>query len=35
VDEVSEGVLGTGGEVFFHGSGDLDVHQGTAAVLRP
>jgi hypothetical protein len=26
--------MDTGGEVFFYGSGDLDVHQRIAAVLR-
>src|SRR5262249_43098135 len=34
VDEVIERVMGTGGEVFFYGPGDLDVHQKIAAVLR-
>jgi hypothetical protein len=35
VDEIVERVMGTGGEVFFYGPGDLDVHQKIAAVLRP
>jgi hypothetical protein len=34
VDETIERVMDTGGEVFFYGSGDLDVHQKIAAVLR-
>jgi Bacterial archaeo-eukaryotic release factor family 3 len=34
VDEVIERVMETGGEVFFYPSGDLDVHQRIAAVLR-
>lgn len=34
VDEAIERVMATGGEVFFYGSGDLDVHQRIAAVLR-
>jgi hypothetical protein len=34
VDEVIERVMDTGGEVFFYGPGDLDVHQKIAAVLR-
>jgi hypothetical protein len=34
VDVVIERVMDTGGEVFFYGSGDLDVHQKIAAVLR-
>ncbi len=34
VDEVIERVMDTGGEVFFYASGDLDVHQKIAAVLR-
>jgi hypothetical protein len=34
VDEAIERVMGTGGEVFFYGSGDLDGHQRIAAVLR-
>jgi len=33
-DEVIERVMDTGGEVFFYASGDLDVHQRIAAVLR-
>lgn len=34
VDEVIERVMQTGGEVFFYGTGDLDIHQRIAAVLR-
>lgn len=34
VDEVIERVMQTGGEVFFYAAGDLDIHQGIAAVLR-
>jgi hypothetical protein len=34
VDETIERVMDTGGEVFFYGPGDLDVHQKIAAVLR-
>jgi hypothetical protein len=34
VDEVIERVMDTGGDVFFYGAGDLDVHQKIAAVLR-
>jgi hypothetical protein len=34
VDEVIERVMDTGGEVFFYASGDLEVHQRIAAVLR-
>src|SRR5262249_41282513 len=34
VDETIERVMDTGGEVFFYGAGDLDVHQKIAAVLR-
>jgi hypothetical protein len=34
VDEAIERVMDTGGEVFFYASGDLDVHQKIAAVLR-
>lgn len=34
VDEAIERVMDTGGEVFFYTSGDLDVHQKIAAVLR-
>jgi len=34
VDEVIERVMDIGGEVFFYASGDLDVHQRIAAVLR-
>jgi hypothetical protein len=34
VDEVIERVIDTGGEDFFYGPGDLDVHQRVGAVLR-
>jgi hypothetical protein len=34
VDETIERVMQTGGEVYFFGPGDLDVHQRIAAVLR-
>jgi hypothetical protein len=34
VDEAIERVMGTGGEVFCYPSGDLDVHQRIAVVLR-
>jgi hypothetical protein len=34
VDEAIERVMQTGGEVYFFGPGDLDVHQRIAAVLR-
>jgi hypothetical protein len=34
VDEAIERVMETGGEVFFYASGDLDLHQRIAAVLR-
>jgi hypothetical protein len=34
VDETIERVMDTGGEVYFYGLGDLDVHQKIAAVLR-
>jgi hypothetical protein len=34
VDEVIERVMQTGGEVFFYGEGDLDIHQRIAAILR-
>lgn len=34
VDEIIEKVMETGGDVHFYGEGDLDVHQGIAAVLR-
>jgi hypothetical protein len=35
VDEIIERVLATGGEVFFYGPGDLEVHQKIAAVRKP
>jgi hypothetical protein len=35
VDEIIERVMATGGEVFFFGPGDLDVHQRIAAVRKP
>jgi hypothetical protein len=35
VDEIIERVMATGGEVFFYGPGDLDVHQKIAAVRKP
>jgi hypothetical protein len=35
VDEAIERVMDAGGEVFFFGAGDLEVHQKIAAVLRP
>jgi hypothetical protein len=35
VDEVVDRVMESGGEVFFYGPGDLEVHQKIAAVLRP
>ncbi len=34
VDDLIESVLTEGGEVFFYESGDLDTHQGIAAILR-
>ena len=34
VDETIERVMDTGGEVYFYGAGDLDAHQGIAAVRR-
>jgi hypothetical protein len=34
VDEVIERVIADGGEVFFHDTGALDLHQRIAAVLR-
>lgn len=34
VDEAIERVMDFGGDVYFYGSGDLEVHQGIAAVLR-
>jgi hypothetical protein len=34
VDEIIERVMNTGGEVFFYGAGDLDIHKSIAAVLR-
>jgi hypothetical protein len=34
VDETIERVMDSGGEVFFYGAGDLEIHQKIAAVLR-
>jgi len=35
IDEAAARVLNAGGAVYFYGTGDLDVHQRIAAVLRP
>jgi hypothetical protein len=34
VDDAIERVMNTGGNVFFYNPGELDLHQGIAAVLR-